>query len=537
MKWEPGGPILLHERDETFVDQMTEIYDIIVVGGGLGGLAAASFSAKAGRSVLVLERHKIPGGFCTDYYRGKYHFDSAVHYLGTPSIFREIFSALGVEDMVKVVPMDPKGFDVYRFPDLEFRVPATPDALKQRLLEHFPREKKGIEKYIKTLKNFVSLSEHIRYGRTAGFYLGFPFKYTKLLTYMKASLKEYLVKLTSDIRLRAVLGAQWGIHGETPSRVPLFVSLGGTSHYHEGGWYPRGGTGKISKALAAAVANFGGVIRTKCEVVKVLTENGHATGVELADGETIMGKSVVMAGDLWDGFQRLLARAPVNKKLVEIVKRTEPSASMIHLHVGLSSVPDSWKWNSCNIWSYPTYDFDEIDRDMKREILPEKLSTFTSVSYRKNPECDPDGTGKCMPSVTILGIVHYKHFKPFMSMVGNRRTEEYKKLKKRIEKRLLMEAEEMFPGITERAKYIEVATPFTQYRYTLNKFGGSYGFARTTDNWFVGKPPWCHPLKNVWWTGANAGFHGVMGAIQAGIETASDVTGEGIRKLLIPSKV
>lgn len=519
------------------VDNMTQNYDIIVVGGGLGGLAAASFSAKAGKSVLVLERHKIPGGYCTDYRRGKYLIDSSVHYLGTPSIFREIFSALGVEDMVTVAPMDPEGFDVYRFPDLEFHVPATPDALRDRLLEHFPKEKKGIERYIKNLKNFVTLSQRIRYGRTAGFYLGFPFKYTRLVPYMKASLQNYLDKLSSDIRLKAVLGAQWGIHGEPPSRVPLFVSLGGTAHYHEGGWYPKGGTGTISKAFAAALEKYGGAIRTRCEVVKVNTEAGRATGVELKGGEKIMGRTVVMAQDLWDGFDRLLAGAPVKKGLPELVKRTEPSASMIHLHVGLSSVPDSWKWKSCNIWSYPNYDFDEIYRDMEREILPEKLSTFTSVSYRKNPECDPKGNGKFMPSVTILGIVHYKHFKPYMSMRGKTRTDEYKKLKKRIEKRLLMEAEKIFPGITERAKYIEVATPFTQYRYTLNKFGGSYGFARTTDNWFVGKPPWCHPLKNVWWTGANAGFHGVMGAIQAGIETASEVTGVGIRKLLLTSEV
>jgi len=109
-------------------------------------------------------------------------------------------------------------------------------------------------------------------------------------------------------------------------------------------------------------------------------------------------------------------------------------------------------------------------------------------------------------------------------------------LKQDIEAKLLIVADELFPGIMERARYTEVATPFTQYRYTLSKAGGSYGFARTTDNWFVGKPPWYHPLKNVWWTGANAGFHGVMGAIQAGIETASSVTGEGVRKLLVAVK-
>ncbi len=515
---------------------MKDIYDIIVVGGGLGGLAAASFSAKAGKSVLVLERHSIPGGYCTDYRRGKYHFDSAVHYLGTPSIFQEILSALDVADMVKMTPMDPKGFDVYRFPGLEFRVPATPDRLKDRLLEHFPGEKKGIERYIKTIKNFVSLSERVRLGRSPGFYLGFPFKHTHLLPHMKATLGSYLDKLTSDIRLKAVLGAQWGIHGEPPSRVPLYVSLGGTSHYHEGGWYPKGGTGTISKAFAEAVTKYGGTIRTKCEVGRVRARNGIATGVELTGGERIDARRVIMAGDLWDGFDRLLKDAPVKNSLLARIKRTEPSNSMVHLHIGLDSVPGRWKWKSCNIWSYPRYDFEEIYEDMKRNIIPKDISTFTSVSYRKNPDSDPDKNGKNMPSVTILGMVHHSHFKRFMGMMGKKRTDDYMALKQDIEAKLLIVADELFPGIMERARYTEVATPFTQYRYTLSKAGGSYGFARTTDNWFVGKPPWYHPLKNVWWTGANAGFHGVMGAIQAGIETASSVTGEGVRKLLVAVK-
>ena len=508
-------------------------YDIIVVGGGLGGLAAASFSAKAGNSVLVLERHNIPGGYCTDYRRGKYHFDSAVHYLGTPGIFREILAALDVADMVTMTPMDPEGFDVYRFPGLEFHVPATPDRLKDRLLEHFPSEKKGIERYIKTIKNFVSLSQRVRFGRSLGFYLGFPFRHTRLLPHMQATLGSYLDKLTSNIKLKAVLGAQWGIHGEPPSRIPLFVSLGGTAHYHEGGWYPKGGTGTISKTFAAAISKYGGAKRTKCEVVKVHTRGGIATGVELADGERIEGNRIIMAGDLWDGFDRLLKDAPVKQGLHTRVRKTEPSNSMVHLHIGLDSVPESWKWKSCNIWSYPSYDFDEIYRDMKRNIIPKDISTFTSVSYRKNPDSDPEKNGKNMPSVTILGMVHHSHFKRFMGMSGNTRTDDYKNLKKDIKAKLLTAGEEMFPGITERAKYMEVATPFTQYRYTLSNAGGSYGFARTTDNWFVGKPPWHHPMKNVWWTGANAGFHGVMGAIQAGIEMASEVTGEGVRKLLV----
>lgn len=512
---------------------MSEIYDVIVVGGGLGGLSVGSFLAKTGRSVLVLERHRIPGGYCTDYRRGEYRFDSAVHYLGAPEMFNEIFSALSVADRVAMAPMDPEGFDVYKFPGLEFRMPNTPEKLMGRLLGHFPEEKKGIERYIKTLKNFMELSREARFGRGPGFYLKFPFRHARLLVHLRSTLADYLSKLTSDLRLRAVLGGQWGIHGEPPSRLPLFVSLGGGAHYMSGGaWYPEGGTGTISKALAEALGNFGGVIRTGCEAEEVITEKGGATGVELTDGERIAGKAVVMAGDLWDGFRRLLRNAPIKHSLADRVNRTQPSNSMIHLHIGLDRVPDEWKWKSCNIWSHPSFDHQEIFEDMKNNMIPERIPTFISVTYRKDPAAAPGGKGKYGPSVTVLGMVHHRHFERFMKMRGNRRTEDYKTLKKDVETKLLAAAEKVFPGITERARYTEVATPFTQYRYTLSHMGGSYGYARTLDNWFPGKPPWHRPLKNVWWTGSNAGFHGVMGAIQAGLETAAEISGRKVRELV-----
>ena len=54
-------------------------YDVVVIGAGNGGLAAATKILSAGKSCLVLEKHNIPGGFATSFVRGRFEFEASLH--------------------------------------------------------------------------------------------------------------------------------------------------------------------------------------------------------------------------------------------------------------------------------------------------------------------------------------------------------------------------------------------------------------------------------------------------------------------------
>ena len=82
---------------------MDKQFDVIVVGAGNGGLAAAANTAKAGLKTLLLEKHNIPGGCATSFRRGRFEFEPSLHELcsvGTaekPDKVYKIFEDLGAK--------------------------------------------------------------------------------------------------------------------------------------------------------------------------------------------------------------------------------------------------------------------------------------------------------------------------------------------------------------------------------------------------------------------------------------------------------
>src|SRR5215216_6696784 len=130
-------------------------FDYIIIGSGIGGLSTAVFLSKAGKRVLVLERHFVPGGFSHTFKRNNgFLWDVGVHYVGNMdeqnSFLRKIFDYL-TDNKLKWEFMG-EVYDEVRIDNDTYSFVAGKENLRAKLYEYFPEEKEAIDTYFKSIQ-------------------------------------------------------------------------------------------------------------------------------------------------------------------------------------------------------------------------------------------------------------------------------------------------------------------------------------------------------------------------------------------------
>ena len=206
---------------------MKKRYDAIVIGAGLGGLSAATYMANKGHSVLLLEKHNIPGGYATSFVRGRFEFEIALHELsgvGPPGHRGDLYrylDAIGVAEKVEIV----QTHEMYRtvLPDLDLTLPVGWTPYIEKLSETFPHEAEGIRRFMGRVDELSRQVGEIMKSRKVGNPLTALTRYSSILRYLTARWGAVLDRDVSDPRARAVLSQYWGYFGFGPAQASFMI--------------------------------------------------------------------------------------------------------------------------------------------------------------------------------------------------------------------------------------------------------------------------------------------------------------------------
>ena len=159
---------------------MDKMFDVIVVGAGNGGLAAAANTAKEGLKTLLLEKHNIPGGCATSFRRGRFEFKPSLHELcsvGTaekPNIVYKIFDDLGTKinweyekgHIFRTIAKGENGFDARLNAGIEDFVKSMEGiyttSVNQSTLDESPFAYKPLEAILENINETVEVLEIIK---------------------------------------------------------------------------------------------------------------------------------------------------------------------------------------------------------------------------------------------------------------------------------------------------------------------------------------------------------------------------------------
>lgn len=436
-------------------------YDILIIGAGLGGLTAGAKLAREGRKVLIIEQHSKPGGCATTFQRGCFTLEVGLHEMDGPSprdMKTRIFTDLEVFKNVEFIQLP----EFYRFINNRYDliIPHEPEIAEKRLSEIFPNETKGIKAYFDQI---------LSNGRKSG-----------NKSELDTSVGNFLDSIINNDDLKLILLGNLGYFHDDPFSLSLaYYSVAQGSYYTGHASYIKGGSQKLSDHLKNYIHQHGGEVLLGNLVTNLIVEKNRLTGVSYIEKKRIPSDSLTVYADeiiLNAAMPNVAELLPeeYRTRFLDEIKGQKPGASLLTIYFGFK--------NSLINHHYSTFVFDDSVKTQK-DILNNnrgdfKRRSFTFVDYGQiESGLAPEGR-----SVGALCCIDY------LTEWENLSQEQYKAKKEEVANIFIARLEKIIPGISDQIEYIEVATPSTVKRYTLNPEGAVYGFARTPLNLESGNP-------------------------------------------------
>lgn len=208
--------------------------------------------------------------------------------------------------------------------------------------------------------------------------------------------------------------------------------------------------GQIAQKLADGIQKYGGEIRYKSRVTRIITEQGKAVAVECATGQIYRAQRIISNATRWDTFGHLLPDIPRAEQRWRRWYQPSPSFLSLHLGVAATAIP-------------PESDCHHVILDDWAQMEAPYQTLFVSIPTLLDPDLAPPG----------YHIVHA--FTPsWLSDWEKLSPDEYERKKETLAGQVIERLMRLFPRLDQDLDYMEVGTPRTHRRF-LGRRDGTYG--------------------------------------------------------------
>lgn len=321
---------------------MNQSGDVIVVGAGPGGLAAAMLLAHRGFRVKVFEKEDVVGGRSAPIRIGDYVFDTGPTFLMMSYILEEVFHKTGrnVADYLDMVTLEP----MYKLQFKNQQVMASFDkkTMENEIEEKFPgsgekfrlfmrEERKRYERLIPCLRRpYPRVTDLLRSDVLQALpYLG-----------VRESLYDVLGKYFGEEELKLSFTFQSKYLGMSPWNCPGAFTIIPYIEQSFGIQHVMGGLNQICHAMARVIKEEGGEIKTGCPVSSLIWDGEKVKGVQLEDGRGVFSDHVVMNADFAYAILNLTGKKQFKKYTPEKIAKMDFSCSTFMLYLGLDKLYD-----------------------------------------------------------------------------------------------------------------------------------------------------------------------------------------------------